>query len=100
MQAITTKFLPATNYKGSRIKAECDRGSITVSYPYELSGEACHIWAVDQLIAKFVKEDSARYGSDQNPWSRPRVCGQLKSGEYAHIFADEKAACQAVGEKI
>lgn len=86
MQAITTKYLPATNFKGSRIKAECERGSITISYPDELSGDACHIAAVDALIAKFVKEDAARYGTERNPWTKPRACGQMKSGDYAHVF--------------
>lgn len=79
MQAIITKFLPATNFKGSRIKAECDRGSITVSHPHELSGEAVHEYAVKQLIAKFVKEDEGKYGSDPkgNPWNMPMVSGGL-----------------------
>lgn len=86
MQAIITKYLPATDYKGSRIKASCERGSITITYPDHLSGDACHIYAVDKLIAKFVREDSARYRSDKNPWQTPRVCGQLPSGDYAHVF--------------
>lgn len=86
MQAIITKFLPATNFKGSRIKAICDRGSITTAYPHDLSGDACHIHAVDMLVAKFVKEDAARYGTKKNPWSKPRACGQLPNGDYAHVF--------------
>ena len=89
MQAILTKYLPATNFKGSRIKAVCDRGSITISYPDELSGDACHIAAVDALIAKFVKEDEARYGTNKNPWSKPRVCGGLPDGSVAHVFIDQ-----------
>jgi len=32
MQAITTKYLPATNTKPSRIKAECSAGSLTLSF--------------------------------------------------------------------
>lgn len=32
-QAIQTKYLPATSFKGSRIKAWCERGSITIDYP-------------------------------------------------------------------
>lgn len=32
MQAIQTKYLPATNYRGSRIKATCERGSLTIGY--------------------------------------------------------------------
>lgn len=88
MQAIITKFLCATNFRGSRIKATCARGSITISYPDAQSGEACHIAAADALVAKFVKEDAARYGSnnDKNPWLQPRVVGQLPNNDYAHVY--------------
>lgn len=86
MQAIQSKYIPASNVRGSRIKATCERGSITISYPDELSGDACHIKAVDALIAKFVKEDEKRYGTNKNPWSAPRVCGGLPDGTYAHVF--------------
>ena len=74
MQAIETKYLPATNTRGSRIKATCERGSITIPYPHELSGDACHIAAADTLVAKFVEEDTKKYGSDpaQNPWAAMR----------------------------
>jgi hypothetical protein len=34
MQAITTKYLPATNTKGARIKASCAARSIIVPYTY------------------------------------------------------------------
>jgi hypothetical protein len=88
MQAIVTKYLPATNTKPTRIKAFCERGSITVSYPHELSGDACHRYAVKQLVAKFAKEDAKQYGShpDENPWMRPFATGQMPSGNYCHTF--------------
>jgi len=85
MQAILTKYLPATNFRGSRIKAQCDRGSITIPYPSE-AGEVSHVMAADALVAKFVKEDEKRYGTTVNPWSRPRVCGGLHNGTVAHVF--------------
>ena len=89
MQAIITKYLPCTNFRGSRIKASCERGSITVSYDGGLSGDNCHIEAVNRLVAKFVAEDAkvGRYPvGARNPWEAPRVCGCLPSGEYAHVF--------------
>lgn len=88
MQAIVTKFLPATNIRGSRIKASCERGSITISYPDELSGDACHRAAVDALIAKFVKEDEKRYGTNVNPWQRPYVTGEIPGNLTVHVFGD------------
>ena len=86
MQAIITKFIPATNFKGSRIKASCERGSITVSYPHELNQEQAHAFAADALVQKFVKEDAQRYGTERNPWTRPRICGWPNSRECCHVF--------------
>jgi len=87
MQAIISKFMPCTNTRGSRIKASCDRGSITVSYDHETSHEDPHIKAVDALIARFVAEDAVKYGTkENNPWNRPRACGQIPSGDYVHVF--------------
>ena len=92
MQAIYTKYLPATNTRGSRIKATCDRGSITVSYPDELGpGEPCHVWAAGKLCEKFCAEDARLYGSksDGSAWARPRIAGGLPSGMgWAHVFVD------------
>lgn len=85
MQAIITKYLSPGNVRGARIKASCERGSVTIGYPHELSGENVHIAAADALVAKFVKEDAEKYGTHVNPWSAPRVCGQIPSGEYVHV---------------
>jgi hypothetical protein len=52
MQAIQTKYLSPTNSRGARIKASCAAGSITISYPYELSGQAVHRKAAEALVAK------------------------------------------------
>ena len=89
-QAIRTEYIGPTNFKGSRIKATCDRGSLTISYPSELSGEACHIHAVDRLVAKFVAEDVKKYGSDPatNPWNGLRVAGMLHDGTMAHVYME------------
>lgn len=80
MQAIITKYLPATSKNW--------RGSITIGYPYDVSGQDCHIKAVESLVERFVKEDADRYGAtnDTNPWLKPGACGQLPNGEYAHVF--------------
>jgi hypothetical protein len=51
-QAIETKYLRATDTKGSRIKASAFGGSITVGYDYELDVSANHRAAASALIAK------------------------------------------------
>jgi hypothetical protein len=89
MQAIRTKYLPATNSRGSRIKATCERGSITIPYPYDLSGDEVHREAVRQLLARFIKEDSEGENGcppERNPWNRQFVTGGLPDGTVAHVL--------------
>jgi hypothetical protein len=71
MIAIHTKYISASNSRGSRIKAytaaygDFKGFQATISYPSELSGVACHFEAVKALIAKNKLEwttDGMRYG--------------------------------------
>ena len=88
MQAIYTKYLPATNRRSSRIKASCERGSTIVSYDSEHTEETMHRVACAFLCLKFAKEDQKKYGTElnDNPWTRPFVTGGLPQGGYAHVF--------------
>ena len=53
MVAIETKFIPATNYRGDRIKAFTSTGlSVTIDWPYEYPLERCHFQAVKALVKK------------------------------------------------
>lgn len=76
MQAIITKFLPCINTKGSRIKATCQAGSVTIDYPHELSGMDCHAKAAYALLAKMQ-------------WDYKLMGGQLPSGDYAFVMVDQ-----------
>ncbi len=87
MQAILTKTIQATQTKPTRIKAECGRGSIIISWPDKKSEEQCHITAALALITKFVEEDTSRHGAEyENPWQKPFVSGCLKSLDWAHVY--------------
>ena len=88
MQAIYSKYLPATNVRGSRIKAFCERGSVTIGYPYDYDERGAHRHAVDTLLAKFHAEDIAKYGAKAG-WDKPYVTGGLprKLG-FAHVFVE------------
>lgn len=70
MIAIQTKYLPATNTKGARIKAFTDTGfNATISYPHELSFEQCHFEAVKALVEKNGLQwniENMRYGGTKN----------------------------------
>ena len=87
MQAILTKFLPATNTIGARIKANCARGSFTIGFPYELYGDAIHIAAASALIERFLAQD-LKSGTpiESNPWNMPFTTGTLPDGSMAHVF--------------
>jgi hypothetical protein len=87
MQSIQTKYLPATESNGSRIKAKCARGSITIPFPYELIGDEVHRAAVHALVTRFLKEDEAKgIPRETNFWNRAFVSGSLPDGTYAHVF--------------
>lgn len=80
MQAITVKYLGSTNTLGSRIKALCHAGSITIGYPHELSGQE-------------VYEAAARALQVKLGWTEPHYGtlhgGQLASGDYAFVFVKD-----------
>lgn len=77
MQAIETKYIPVTNTKPSRIKAICDAGTLVVSWDYGLSIEENHQSAAQELINKLG-------------WNKEFISGQLKSGNYAHVFIPKR----------
>lgn len=69
MKAITTKYFGPGNVRGSRIKAfDCDGNQVTISYPYELSGEAVHLKAAEKLVEKmgWGPEGKLKGGSVKN----------------------------------
>ena len=76
MQAIQTRYLKPTDTKGARIKAWAAAGSVTIGYPHELSGQACHRKAAEALAAKFQ-------------WENELLGGQLENGDYAFVWAHE-----------
>ncbi len=92
MQAIIAKYIPPTNYKPGRVKATCERGSLTVSWDHELEAGENMRAACDSLCARFDAEDLKKYGalSDKARWSRPKASGQIPSGEYVFCFIPER----------
>ena len=53
MKAIETKYYGPTNTRGARVTArDSDGNAATIPYPYELSGEAVHRAAAEQLCGK------------------------------------------------
>lgn len=95
MQAIITKYLPVTNSRSSRLKAQCARGSIIVGYDHGQTLEGNHISAAKHLAFKFLTEDKKAYGdkpgysASKNPWNTSFVSGSLPSNDYVHVFIPE-----------
>ena len=78
-QAIITRYLPPTNTRGSRIRATCDRGSVTVTFSQEGSLADAHAEAVCALLAKFAREDG-----QNRSFGEPAeyVCGGMPQDYY------------------
>lgn len=57
MQAITTRYVPATDRKGARVSASCAMGTVFIPYPSELSGMDTHGAAAMALVRKLKWEN-------------------------------------------
>ena len=77
MQAIHVKYLPCTDTKGSRIKAMCAAGSLTIAYPHGLSGQAVYRAAAEALAQK-LGWTGQHYGELRG--------GCLPDGTYCFVF--------------
>ena len=82
MQAIHTKYLPASINKPSRIKATTDNGhSVIVSYDHLFDGHLVHFQAVKALVAKHKLD-----------WDISNMCygGSSDGKGYTFVFCDSK----------
>ena len=86
MQAIVTKYLCPTNTKGSRIQAKCEAMTIRLSWDDALNVEENHTAACAELCCRMDERNVSKYGSEAAMWSKPKVSGQIPSGEYVHVF--------------
>jgi len=82
-QAIVTKFLSPTNTKGTRIKATCAAGSLTLNWEYEESSEENHRLAAQKL-------------RDRLGWSGSLISGCLPDGNYCHCLCSTVEAAQHI----
>ena len=87
-QAIITKYIGPTNTRGARIKASCQRGSITIAWYYALNADENHAEAKNALVEKFAKEDEQQYGhpKEKNNWLRPMAHGVMDDGRHVFVF--------------
>jgi hypothetical protein len=77
MKSIETWYKGPTNYRGARIYAsDCGDHRISIGYPDELSGSACHAQAALALARKLG-------------WKGTFICGATKRG-YAFVFENDE----------
>ena len=75
MQSINTKYLPATNTRGSRIKAYASYAkelNLTIGYDYSLDTQEAHAKAAMQL-------------AEQLKWGGHWVCSDSENGR-GYVF--------------
>ncbi len=75
--------------RGSRYKAACDAGSITVSADYALNAEENHLAARKALVAKLASANRTKYNIPPDApetWEQPMVSGQIPDGRHVHVF--------------
>ncbi len=78
MRAIITRFLPATDTRGSRIRATtADAGSITVPYDHALSSSANH-------------EAAARTLADKLGWKYRDLAGGPTETGWAFVLLEQE----------
>lgn len=80
MQAIVTKYFGPTDHRGSRIKAVCEAGSLTVAWDYALDVEANHHAAAVALATKL---------GWTTEWYGDLVTGGMAGSGYCHVFGRE-----------
>ena len=79
-QTIFTKWLGPTNHKGSRVKAYCDAGQVTVSWEYGSSVEENHKHAARTLAEKLGWYGEWHLGS----------APQKEKASFVYVFAEEE----------
>jgi hypothetical protein len=73
MQAITTKYIGPTNFRGSRIKASCPAGSITLPYDYS-ENDGGHYLAAVALIKKLGWQEHGTWYRGDTSTGHVYVC--------------------------
>lgn len=66
MQTIETKYLPATNTRGSRIKVYSEWASKT--YAYDYGAESAHDVAFEKFLAEQNSILAEEYPDHKGPW--------------------------------
>ncbi len=86
MQAIQTKYICPTNFRGSRIRAKCEAMTIFLTWDDALNAEENHRLACNTLCARMDAHNVERYGHKASQWTAPKIAGTLPDGSMVHVF--------------
>ena len=88
-KAITVKYLPPTNNRGSRVKATADGGhSVTLSWEYGLA---------NGTIANY--DAACRALCTKLGWTEEYVCGYQGNGQLVYVEVNQYSEKISIGEK-
>lgn len=86
MRTVVTKFLPATDTKGARIKATAEGvGSVTVAWDHSLDSELNHRLAMRTLLATYHFQLQSTANTVEKRCVDRWAQGSIKSGSYAFV---------------
>ena len=94
-QAIETKYLGPTNYRGARVKASAQAGSITLPWDHTKDVADNHIAAAQALAAKYGWEGCYAGGAkvDDTGYCFVRVSRTLNYGQLESVGLDMAFQC-------
>ena len=82
MQAIITKYLGPTNFRGSRVKASAQAGSVTIPWDDAKDSANNHIAAALALIRKYGWNDPNRsHMRSPHQWAGRMAMGATPDGK-------------------
>lgn len=84
-QAIRTRFLPPTNFRGPRIVAHCQAIKITLSYNHELNPESNSAAACQELRTRMAKKNGSKTLKDCPSWGGKWAGGAMPDGSIVWV---------------
>jgi hypothetical protein len=101
MQAIQTRFLGPTNNRGSRYKATCEAGTLTLESDHRLGSEENHVRVARALITKLGWFHDAARGDTYGEWfygGTPDGYTFVCTVKYAKVTNPHELLCECCGE--
>ena len=91
MQSIQTKFVGPTNSHGTRVRAKCDAGSITVVWDDALGEKQNHALAAMALVRQLGWTYEAGYHGN---W----LAGSINVMDYVFVYSQSDAYADTYGK--